>query len=106
MDGFYKLRSLRAGKPVAREVNPTMQFCFAIGARVLGNIYLVRRMSPSGYGGGCLDRVIEKWHVDGGWWGDTSSPVIDNLCEQVEETMLPLHVVFILTPRPERSNPP
>ena len=45
-DGFYKLRSLEAGIPVAREENPITHSCFAMEIRVLGKLTLGNANEP------------------------------------------------------------
>ena len=74
-NGFYKLRSLEAGAPVARGVNPIRQFYFAMEIRELGKHTLGNMNEPR--------RVEEKGQVLTSRNG--SSVVIDNLCNQARE---------------------
>jgi len=46
LDGFYGLRNLGAGTLVVGEVNPIVQFCFAMGARVLGIFLSSKKNEP------------------------------------------------------------
>ena len=45
-NGFYKLRSLEAGAPVVRGVNPIRQSCFAMEIRVLEKHILGNKNEP------------------------------------------------------------
>ena len=47
-NGFYKLKSLGAGAPVVREVNPIRQSSFAMEIRVLGKHTLGNKNEPRG----------------------------------------------------------
>ena len=73
-NGFYKLRSLGAGTPVVREMNPIRQSCFAMEIRVLGK-HTLGNNEPR--------RVEEKGQVLTS--RIVSSVVIDNLCNQARE---------------------
>jgi len=42
-NGSYKRRNLEAGVPVAKEVNPVMQFCFAMETRELEKVILGKK---------------------------------------------------------------
>jgi len=42
-NGSYKQRNLEAGVPVVKEVNPVMQFCFAMETRELEKVILGKK---------------------------------------------------------------
>ena len=69
-NGSYKLRSLKAGTPAAREVNPITQFCFAMELRELAKLIL-GKAEPREIGEG---QVLTS--------GGVSSLVIDSLCDR------------------------
>ena len=71
-NGFYRPRSLDAGTPAAREVNPTTQFCFAMEIRALAKLILGNKDG--------LRRIEGKRQVLTS--DDRSSLVIDNLCNR------------------------
>ena len=70
-NGFYKRRSLEAGMPAVREMNPKTQFCFAMETRVLGKLTFGNRKAPRGVEEG---QVLTS--------RDVSSMIIDSLCSQ------------------------
>jgi len=69
-NGFYKPRSSEVGTPVAREVNPRTQFCFAMEIRGSEKPILGNKCKPWGTEGQVLT------------CGDVSSLVVDNLGDQ------------------------
>ena len=71
-NGFYKLKSLEAGTPAAREVYLKTRFFFAMEVRGSEKLILGNKGEPQ--------RMEEKWQVL--MSDDVSSLVIDSLCDQ------------------------